>query len=182
VTRLKEKKGFPYLLDALGRLRDRGRSFSLDIYGEGDQRDAITSKIRELGLQDRVILHGAIDHDRIPGALRQADLFVLPCVVLANQDRDGIPNTILEALAAGVPVVSTAISGIPEAVKHGESGLLVPERDAASLVAALERLLDDPALRARCAAGGRRVVEQSFSIAASGQALARLFAEAVGSS
>lgn len=175
VTRLKEKKGFAYLLEAIAILRKQGRDLTLDIYGEGDQRDAIESRARELGLQDRVALKGAVEHEKIPLALAQAGTFVLPCVVLANQDRDGIPNTIIEALASGVPVVSTAISGIPEAVRDGESGLLVPERDAAALAAAIGRMIDDTDLRARCVAEGRRVAESLFGIAASGRALADLF-------
>ncbi len=174
VTRLKEKKGFPWLLEALAMLKARGVPFSLEIYGEGDQRAAIERRIGELGLADRVSLMGVIEHDRIPGVLAGAGIFVLPCVVLANQDRDGIPNTIIEALATGVPVISTAISGIPEAVRDGESGLLVPERDAAALAAAIERMMKDAELRVRCARAGRRIAESLFSIEASGRALADL--------
>jgi len=177
ITRLKEKKGFPYLLDALASLKSQGRPFQLRIYGEGDQRAAIEARIVELGLADEVSLMGAISHDRIPAALAGSGTFVLACVVLANQDRDGIPNTILESLASGVPVVSTDISGIPEAVRDGESGLLAPERDAAALAKALARMMSDGALRERCARTGRRVVEESFSIPATGRALAALFSE-----
>lgn len=176
VTRLKEKKGFPYLLEALALLKREGRRFTLEIYGDGDQRDALQTRIRELDLDDRVTLKGVIEHDRIPGVLAGAGIFVLPCVVLPNQDRDGIPNTLIEALATGVPVVSTSISGIPEAVRDGVSGLLVPERDAGALARAIERMMSDGALRERCAAEGRRIVESSFGIESSGRALARLFA------
>ena len=178
ITRLKEKKGFPYLLDALAALKAQGRPFHLAIYGDGDQRAAIEGRIASLGLGDRVTLQGSISHDQIPAALGGAGIYVLACVVLANQDRDGIPNTILEALASGVPVVSTDISGIPEAVRDGESGLLVPERDPVSLAAALGRMMSDAALRQRCARGGRRIVEESFSIPATGRALAALFGAA----
>jgi len=107
--------------------------------------------------------------------LEGAGVFVLPCIVLPNQDRDGIPNTIIEALATGVPVVSTEISGIPEAVKDGKSGLLVPQRDAEALARALERMMTDADLRRHCAQEGRRIAETSFSIEASGRALAKLF-------
>jgi len=181
ITRLKEKKGFPWLLEALALLRKAGRPCTLDVYGDGDQRASIEAMVRELGLWDSVVLHGAIEHDRIPEVLAAAGTFVLPCVVLANQDRDGIPNTILEALAAGVPVVSTAISGIPEAVKDGQTGLLVPERDAVALASALQRMMDEPALRARCVRAGRALVEERFGIEASGRALAGLFQKAGGS-
>lgn len=177
ITRLAGKKGFPYLLDALALLEKRGIPFTLDIYGDGAERDAIEKRIRELGLGDRVKLRGDIAHDRIPEVLRSSGLYVLACIVLANMDRDGIPNTILEALASGVPVVSTAISGIPEAIHDGESGLLVPERDVEALAAAIERMIAEPDLRARCRAGGRAVVESAFGIEASGRRLASLLAE-----
>jgi glycosyltransferase involved in cell wall biosynthesis len=175
ITRLKEKKGFPYLLDALAALMSRGLDFRLEIFGEGDQRAAIEERIAALKLGDRVALKGAISHEKIPEVLAGSGIFVLACVVLANQDRDGIPNTILEALASGVPVVSTDISGIPEAVHDGQSGLLAPERDAAALASALERMMSDAPLRQRCAQQGRRIVEESFSIPATGRALAELF-------
>jgi glycosyltransferase involved in cell wall biosynthesis len=181
VTRLKKKKGFEYLLSALARIREQGAEFELDIYGEGDERPAIEKGIEDRGLGDRVKLRGAISHERIPQALSGSGIFVLPCVVLPNQDRDGIPNTLIEALASGVPVVSTAISGIPEAVRDGESGLLVAERDPEALAAALVRLMTDADLRARCAREGRRVAESMFSIEATGRSLARLFRSSVGS-
>jgi len=176
VTRLKEKKGFPYLLEALARLKSDGRPFTFEIYGDGDQKEAILARIRELDLADRVTLEGAVEHDRIPGVLAGAGVFVLPCVVLPNQDRDGIPNSLIEAMAAGVPVVTTSISGIPEAVRDGESGLLVPERDPEALARAIGRMMSDASLRDRCAVEGRRIVESAFGIEASGRALAKLLA------
>ena len=175
VTRLKEKKGFPYLLDALAALKRRGVEFTLDVYGDGDQRQAILDRVSELDLSDRIALRGAIEHERIPDALGSAGIFVLPCVVLPDQDRDGIPNTIIEALASGVAVVTTSISGIPEAVRDGETGLLVPERDATALASAIERMMADDGLRERCARGGREVAEKEFSLKATGRALAGLF-------
>lgn len=181
VTRLKEKKGFPWLLEAVSLLAGRGRDVTLDIYGDGDRKDAIVALVNQLGLGRRVSLKGAIEHEKIPQALAGAGLFVLPCVVLPNQDRDGIPNTIIEALASGVPVVSTAISGIPEAVRDGVSGLLVPERDAPALADAVDRMLSDAELRSRCAAAGRRIAEENFSIEASGRSLAGLFRRGPGS-
>ena len=178
IGRLKEKKGFPDLLQALALLKARGVSCTLEIHGDGDRREALAGQIERLGLSREVSLAGTIPHDRIPEVLARSGVFVLPCIVLANQDRDGIPNTILEAMASGVPVVSTAISGIPEVVRDGESGLLVPERNPAALADAIERMTRDAALRERCAREGRRVVASQFSIAASGQALADRFREA----
>lgn len=175
IGRLKEKKGFPILLEALALLKTRGVPCTLAIHGDGDRREELIGLIGRLGLSGEVTLAGTIPHDRIPQVLAQSGTFVLPCIVLANQDRDGIPNTILEAMASGVPVVSTNISGIPEVVRDGESGLLVPERDAAALAAAIERMTRDEALRERCAREGRKVVASHFSIASSGRALAERF-------
>ncbi len=180
VTRLKEKKGFSYLLEALALLERDGTDFTLDIYGDGDQREAIRTRIGDLGLEDRVRLRGSIEHDRIPEVLRSSGIFVLACVVLPDQDRDGIPNSIIEALSCGVPVVSTAISGIPEVIRDGESGLLVPERDAAALAGALRRLITDEGLRKRCGREGRRIAESGFGLEATGSTLAGLFRKAAG--
>ncbi len=180
ISRLKEKKGFPYLLEALVRLRRSGRDVSLEIYGDGDQRDRILAETARLGLTGRVALKGAIEHRRIPEVLAGAGIFVLPCIVMPDQDRDGIPNTMIEAMACGVPVVTTAISGIPEVVRDGQSGLLVPERDPAALAAAIERMLEDEELRQRCVRGARRMVESNFSVEATGRALAGLFRRAAG--
>jgi glycosyltransferase involved in cell wall biosynthesis len=179
VTRLKEKKGLPDLLDALALLREKGSDLALDIYGDGDQRDLLRARIEQLGLSGRVALRGAIEHERIPSILHGAGLFVLPCVVLPNLDRDGIPNTIIEALACGVPVVATAISGIPEVVRDGETGLLVPERDPEALARAIERMVNDAELRARCAREGPRIAAAQFSIEATGRALGDLFRRSV---
>lgn len=179
VARLKKKKGFSYLLDALALLRDKGLEFSLDIYGEGDQKEAIEEQARRLQLSDRVALKGAIEHDRIPEALRQSGTFVLACVVMPDQDRDGIPNTMLEAVAAGTPVVSTEISGIPELIQNGKTGLLVEERNVEQLSRALEKMITDSEFRDRCRREGRRLVEAGFSIEATGRTLTSLFQKAI---
>ncbi len=180
VSRLKEKKGFPYLLEAVARLRGKGRDVRLEIYGDGDQREPLAALIEELGLSAAVALKGAIEHEAIPAALARAGVFVLPCMVMPDSDRDGIPNTIIEAMACGLTVVSTEISGIPEVVKDGASGLLVAERDAGALAAALERVIADPDLRARCGREGRRIVEENFSIEATGRTLSGLFRRDAG--
>jgi glycosyltransferase involved in cell wall biosynthesis len=162
VGQLKEKKGFAHLLDACRLLKDRGYDLDCHIIGEGPLRAALEAQIRRLGLEDRVALRGALPHDAVIEAYRRATLFVLPCVTGANGDRDGIPNVILEAMAMGLPVVSTDHSGIPEVVENGVDGLLVPPADAAALAGALARLLDDAAARRDLGAKAREKVAERF--------------------
>jgi glycosyltransferase involved in cell wall biosynthesis len=127
--------------------------------------------VRALGLEGVVSLPGARTQEELVDAYRRATLLALPCRVLRNGDRDGIPNVLVEAMAAGLPVVSTAVSGIPELIESGENGLLVPEGDDVALAAAIELLLQDAALRARLARSARATVEQRFDSAANARGL-----------
>lgn len=162
VGQLKEKKGFRYLIQACHELRNRGYAFTCNIVGDGPLRTALQAQIDQLGLQQIVTLCGAQPHARVIDQYQRATAFVLPCVLSANGDRDGIPNVILEAMAMALPVVSTQHSGIPEVVQHGVNGLLVPPGDAAALANALATLLDDPRLRQRLGQCGRQTVIERF--------------------
>jgi glycosyltransferase involved in cell wall biosynthesis len=102
--------------------------------------------------------------DKLIHEYRRADLFVLPCLVTDDGDRDGIPNVLVEAMAMRIPVVSTPVSGIGELVDHMENGLLAAEKDFEALAAAMETLLDDPPLRHRLGANGRQKVMEGFSL------------------
>jgi glycosyltransferase involved in cell wall biosynthesis len=165
VGRLVEKKGFPYLIDAMAQLRQRGYQARLQIVGHGDLRDALVQQIDAAGLQDRIALLGPRPQEDLLGLYRSATLFALPCVVTDSGDRDGIPNVLVEAMRLGLPVVSTRVSGIPELIIDGDTGLLVPPRDTYALTDALARLLDDPYLRGRLAAGAARHVLHGFDLA-----------------
>jgi glycosyltransferase involved in cell wall biosynthesis len=162
VGQLKQKKGFAYLLEACGLLKEAGCDFECQIIGEGPLRADLEAQIRRLGLEGSVELRGALPHDAVIAAYAHATLFVLPCVVGSDGDRDGIPNVILEAMAMGLPVVSTRHSGIPEAVEDGVNGLLVPPGDAQALAAALARLLADPVARREFGRQGRQKVTEYF--------------------
>ncbi|MDX9971890.1 MAG: glycosyltransferase [FCB group bacterium] len=162
VGRLVEKKGIGILIEALKHLRDRGVAFQCRIVGNGPLTDALAAQVRELGLQDRVNLAGGQPQERVKEWFREADVFVLPCVVAASGDRDGIPVVLMEAMALGVPVVTTAVSGIPELVEAERSGLVVPPGDALALADALERLLGDPELARRLAREARTTLETTF--------------------
>jgi glycosyltransferase involved in cell wall biosynthesis len=178
VGRLVEKKGYPYLIDACRLLIDRGYDVRLRIVGAGEMKDALRRHIAEVGLDERVELLGARSQDEVIELYRTATVFTLPCVVLDNGDRDGIPNVLVEAMRVGLPVISTAVSGIPELVVDEETGLLVPPRDAQALASALGRLLDDAELRARLAAGAAHRVAHEFDLAANAAMLKALLVEA----
>jgi glycosyltransferase involved in cell wall biosynthesis len=171
VGQLKHKKGLHHLLDACRILVDRGSSFDCEIVGDGPLRGELTARIAELGLRSHVRLLGALPHEVVVERYREASIFVLPCVTGPDGGRDGIPNVILEAMAMGVPVVSTRHSGIPEAVQDGRTGLLVPPGDAEQLAGAIARLLDDGALRERLGSRGRERVREVFDIEANAKAL-----------
>ena len=174
VGRLVEKKGFPHLIRACRTLLDRGYALRCLIIGEGPERRRLEAQVRSLGLEGVVALPGARTQEELVDEYHRATVLALPCRVLANGDRDGIPNVLVEAMAMGLPVVSTAVSGIPELIDSGHNGLLVPEGDEAALASAIELLLQDGALRARLARQGRATVEQRFDSAATARRLAEL--------
>lgn len=159
VGRLVPKKGFSDLIAACALLRDQGISFQCAIVGAGPLRAALATDIARRGLQQHVRLVGAMTHAELAKFYRQADIFALAPQIIANGDRDGIPNVIVEAMASGVPVVSTAVSGIPEVVRNASTGLLVPSESPTALAEALRQLLGNPALGVRMAKTARALLE-----------------------
>ena len=164
VGRFCEKKGFAYLLEACQQLQIAEVNFHCNLVGYGPLQAALEAQIQALELTERVTLVGQLTQDQVIEQYGQADVFVLPCLVTDDGDRDGIPNVLLEAMALGVPVVSTAISGITELVQSGQNGLLIPEKDVAALTAALLQLEQDTALRQRLGQAGSRTVHQNFTL------------------
>ncbi len=164
VAQLWERKGLEDLVRACRVLADRGLAFSCRIVGEGPLRPRLEALITELAVGEVVTLTGALRHPEVVDLLASARAFVLPCVVAPDGDRDGIPNVILEAMASGLPVVSTPVSGIPEVVRDGETGFLVPEHDPPAVADALARLLADPDLARRLGAAGRDFVREEFDL------------------
>jgi glycosyltransferase involved in cell wall biosynthesis len=175
VGRLVAKKGYPVLLGALRVLVDGGRDVHCRIVGGGDGHDALARQIQQFGLAGRVTLAGARTHQEIAEEYRHADVFVQASVILPDGDRDGIPNALLEAMASSLPVVATAVSGIPEAVHDGITGLLVPPGDAAALAAALARVVDDKDLAARLGRRARTEVLERFDRRVCAAQIAQLF-------
>lgn len=162
VGRLVPKKGFPALIEALYLLRQKGYNFRCVIVGNGPLKESLQKQIADLQLGDRVQLAPEMSQKELVEYYREADVFALACEVQEDGDRDGIPNVIVEAMALGVPVVSTRISGIPECVEDGVTGILVPQKNPAALAEALASLFDQPARARKLARAARQKVEREF--------------------
>lgn len=183
VGSFEEVKGHRHLLDACAILRERGIDFTCDLIGEGPLRREMEGRIAHLRLGDRVRVLGGQPRPEVIARLREADVAVLASQPTREGKREGIPVVLMEAMATGLPVVSTALSGIPELVDDGRTGLLVPPADAAALADALERLAHDPTLRARLGRAGREKVVREFDLRTNTALLLDLFqasAEAPG--
>jgi len=164
VGRLVAKKGLETLLRACNRLRERIR-FCCELVGEGPLEARLKALAHELGLDDVVLFAGALPYERMPEVYARADVLAVPSVVGPDGDRDGLPNVVTEAMACGVPVVASRLSGIPEAVEDGRTGLLVAPGDDEALCEALHRMLADRSLRSGCIAAARSLVEERFDAA-----------------
>ena len=178
IGRLVEKKGFADLIDACATLAAGGRAVDCRIIGDGPLRASLAAQIAALGLDGQVQLMGPMPQERLAAALDEASLVTLPCIVTADGDRDGLPTVLLEAMAKGLPVVTTTVTGGPEIVAAEETGLLVPPGDPAGLAAALQRLIDDPDLALRMGRRGRQRAEALFDLKTSSETLAALFTDA----
>ena len=162
VGRPVEKKGYDVLLDALATLPD-DLHWRFRHIGEGALLDKLKSQAEQLGLQDKIIWSGAQSQDEVIEAYRGSDVFVLPCRIAADGDRDGLPNVLLEAQSQGLACLSTNISGIPELIDDERNGRLVRPDDVDALASALEDLIRAPEKRRRFAKEGLAKVTQSFS-------------------
>lgn len=181
VGRLVEKKGFDYLVRACRLLKDRGMAFRCQIVGGHDKfADRIEELIQELELKDVVELKNAVTQDELKGIYQKAAIFALPCQIVDNGDRDGIPNVLAEAMAMELPVVSTRVSGIPEIVTHGTNGLLVPEKNAEALADAMQMILWNPDYGRKLGAAARQTICRVFDSKQNTVALLRLFEQCLG--
>jgi glycosyltransferase involved in cell wall biosynthesis len=177
VARLTAKKGLPTVYHALRRLRDQGVRFRHTLIGDGDDREQIMALIRTLGLGSETEWLGTLPHEVVLDHYRRSDLFVLGCEVASNGDRDGIPNVLLEAMAMSVPVVATRVSAIPELVRSGHTGLLVPPAEPAALARAMVRLLTDLPLRREVIPAAHQRVNANFDNRILTQQLAGIYRE-----
>jgi colanic acid/amylovoran biosynthesis glycosyltransferase len=175
VGRLVPKKGFSGLIEALSLLQRRGVAWRADLIGEGPLLGLLKRQAADAGLHN-LTFTGPLQQGAVRELLGRADACVLPCVVAPDGDVDGIPVSLMEAMASGCPVISTRVSGLPELIEPDVSGLLAPPGDAAALADALERLTAEPDLAPRLSRGGRAKVERDFNLAHVGEQLRDFFA------
>jgi colanic acid/amylovoran biosynthesis glycosyltransferase len=174
IGRLVDKKGFEYLLDAFAKSRARQRA-TLTLVGGGPLRDALSRQVAALQLNGSVSLIGWQTQPTVRALLSDSDILVAPSVTARTGDEEGIPVAIMEAMATGLPVISTLHAGIPELVNDGVSGLLVPERDSDALARSLDTLHMNRGLWPAMAAAGRRIVEKEYNVSALNDELVKLY-------
>lgn len=176
VGRFVEKKGFPFLIEACRIIHEHGIPFRCRIVGEPDeQTDVVMGLIHRYGLEENIAIEPGVTQDALRTIYQEATVFVLPCHVVDNGDRDGIPNVLAEAMASGVPVISTSVSGIPEIIKDRRNGLLVAPRDPLALAKAIEELLVDSDFRNSLAHAGRETMCRIFDSSQTTKQLFNLF-------
>ena len=164
VASLQEYKGQAHLVEACRLLVERGVPVRCTLVGHGPDEAALRERIVHAGLAQVVKLSGPRTEEEVADLMRKADVYVQPSVVAADGQMEGIPVALMEALASRLPVVATRLSGVPELVREGDTGWLVPPADAAALAAALEQVAADPARAAERAAAGRALVEREFDL------------------
>jgi glycosyltransferase involved in cell wall biosynthesis len=182
VGRLVEKKGFPDLLRACHELKEASTTpFRLRILGDGPMHADLTVLRDRLGLHDEVELVGQRSGEDVLRAYQRADIFALTPCVTADGDRDGVPNVIVEAMACGLPVLTTDAGGVTEVVEHGVNGLVSAPHDVGALTRHLADLVTDAARRRTLGEAGRRVVEERFDVRSAARQLSLVFAGGSGS-
>lgn len=162
--RFVEKKGFEYGIRAFAKLGKTHKNVALTLIGDGKLRGKMENLVDSLNLSHSVQFLGMLSHEEVQREMEASDIFLSPNLAARNGDREGIPNTIKEAMATGLPVVSTYHAGIPELVIDGKSGFLVPEKDIDGLVDRLGYLIAHPELWEKLGAQGREVVEEKFDL------------------
>ncbi len=177
VARLQEYKGVLYLVEACNYLRTQGLDFRCNLVGDGPDRQQIEAAIARWDLGAHIKLLGWLPSPQVSALVASADVFVLPSVIARNGRMEGLPTVLMEALSCEVPVVSTAISGIPELVCHGVNGMLVEPRDPRGLADAIGTLARDAALRQQLGKQGRQDVLERFDLRTNTTRKALLFAQ-----
>ena len=176
IGRLIEKKGFADLISACRLLLARGHSFRCEIIGEGPLEESLSAHIAHSHLEEHVKLVGTRTQSEIAERLAAATVFVLPCTTEAGGGMDNLPTVIMEAMAAGLPVISTPVAGVPEMVQPGVTGELVPPHDPLPLVNAIERVITQPERARELGAAGRQLAAERFSIETNVRALSAILA------
>jgi len=176
VASYEEVKGHKYLVAACGKLREHGLDFVCDLIGDGQLRHQVRQQIQDAGLQDKILVHGSKPRLEVVRLMTAAEVKVLASVPTAEGKREGVPVVLMEAMACGLPVISSRLSGIPELVEDGRTGILTEPGDVEALFEALQKLHEDPALRLNMGRAGREKVLRDFNLRASTAQLAELIA------
>lgn len=179
IARLVEKKGVAFAIEAVARLVSEGEQIEYTVVGDGMLRESLQLLIEDLGIKREVKLLGWKTHEQVKILMEESHVLVAPSLTSESGDQEGIPNAIKEAMATGLPVISTFHSGIPELVTDGVSGLLVQERDATSLADALTYLIRHPEICIEMGRAGRMQVEQNFDAKSLSKNLEGLYLELV---
>ncbi len=175
VGRLVEKKGFADLIDACSILAAQGLQFRCEIVGAGPLESELREQVARLGLQNAVELVGPLPQRDVVERVKEAAVFAAPCVIGEDGNRDGLPTVLLEAMALGTPCISTDVTGIPEVLRDGETGLMVPQHDPAALAKAMAELVWSEEQRARLAHNARQLIEAEFDVRKNSARLRELF-------
>lgn len=174
---LRPYKGFSYLLDACSLLKQSGLDFRCRIIGGGELRSSLDAQIKDLDIGDRVDMVGAKNQTEVAELLKTANCYVQPSVITSTGKMEGIPVSLMEAMATCLPSIATAISGIPELVRHGETGWLVSPESPQELADAIMYVRDNPTEAKRCAESGMKFVLEEFNILRTTGLLSDLFRE-----
>jgi colanic acid/amylovoran biosynthesis glycosyltransferase len=175
VARLVEKKGYPYGIEAVKTLIDQVYDVEYHIVGTGDRKDRLQQQVTEYCIEDHAEFLGHVSDERLKRELSEASVFVLPCVIAEDGDRDAMPVVLKEAMASETACVSTTVSAIPELITDGHDGRLVPEKEPDELASAIQELLDNPEKRKSIAENGRKTVHNKFDISSSVDTLIEVF-------
>lgn len=179
---LQPYKGMPHLIEACKILKDRNIPVQCTIIGDGEDRQKLEALIIKSGVSDTVLLAGAKTQAEVADILRIANCYAQPSVITASGKMEGIPVALMEALAASLPSIATNISGIPELIRHGSTGYLVPPGDAHALADAIEYVYAHPEEAAKVSSLGRLLVNEEFEIKKNISQLAELFTRQLGKS
>jgi len=179
VARFVEKKGIEYAIRSVAKLKHAYANLEYTIIGDGPLKANLQALVRQAGLGDIVHIVGWREQKDVIEILKQAHVLLAPSVTDEQGDQEGIPVVLMEAMAMGMPILSTVHSGIPELVEDGRSGYLVPERDVDALLQKLNRLIDNPTKWKEMGLHGRRFVEKSFEISTLNDSLVQLYQDLV---
>lgn len=164
VGRMVEKKGFKYALKAVQILKNKGRNIHLDLFGDGPLREELENFTKQLKIENRVTFHGYVANEKVRCELNNHSALLAPSVTASDDDKEGLPNTILESMASGTPVIASDHAAIPEAVIHKKTGLLVPERDSKTIASNLEQLIDRKFKVDEMQKKARKLIEEQYSV------------------